>query len=287
MTTAGTKRARIVANMFRYKFVLTLLFSFAYSAHAKMLPYHLNCDLGKGSTQTMRLQSVTVRLIHGDGNCHVEVSDVEGKLLFEHVATGIQISSAQGPTKEGLVFFVIQDDSSPSRLFVLGLGPHPRVIATIRNGYGFWIENGCSDGRWHIWTADDAFQGDPELADVYHQDLFVPEVALNIHGNALVNESSACKSHFDHRTAAIRLQLTTREIDEFRNRRVKNAFRSGQVKGYILDIVFGDLYSGREEVAKNELHRMWPADDEQRLWKWMLQKRSEGILARLDLTKAM
>ncbi len=136
---------------------------------------------------------------------------------------------------------------------------------------GFWIEKGCKGGRWHIWTAVDAFQGDPELADVYHQDLFVPEVALSVHGNALVNETPACKSHFDHRIAAIQSQVTPQELDALRNHRIEDAFRSGQVKGYVLGIVFSDLYSGREEMAKSELHRMWPAEDEQRLWKWMLQ----------------
>src|ERR1035441_1498522 len=127
----------MVASMFRYKLwiVLTLLFGFACSSQAKMLPYQLNCDLGKGSSQTLRVQSVTVRLIHGDGTCHVEVSDLHGNLLFEHVAKGIQVSSALGPRDEGRGFFVIQDDSSPDQLFVIGLGPHPQVLETIKNGY--------------------------------------------------------------------------------------------------------------------------------------------------------
>ncbi len=252
-----------------------------------MLPYALNCDLGKGSSQTMRLQGVTVRLIRGEGKCHVEVADLEGKLLFEHVATRIQVSSGLTSGEGGSGFFAIQADSSPYQLFFLRLGPHPRLIATIKNGYGFWIENGCRDGRWRIWTADDAFQGDPELADVYHHDLFVPEVALSVHGNALVNETPACKSRFDHRIAAIQSQVTPQELDAFRNHRIEDPFRSGQVKGYVLGIVFSDLYSGREEMAKSELHRMWPAEDEQRLWKWMLQKRSEGILSRLNVSKAL
>lgn len=272
--------------MYRHRLwiVLTLLFGFACSSQAKMLPYHLNCDLGKGSSQSLRIQSVTIQLIHGDGTCQVKVLDLHGNLLFEHIANGMQVSSALAPTNGGPSFFVIQDDSSPDQLFVIGLGPHPRVLATVKNGYGFWIENGCGDGRWHIWTADDAFQGDPELADVYHQDLFVPEVALDIRGNKLADVTPACKSHFDQRIAVIRSAITAQEIDAFKNRRIKDEFRSGQVKGYILYIVFADLYSGRERIAQDELHRMWPADDEQRLWGWMLQRRSEGILVRLDTT---
>jgi hypothetical protein len=270
--------------MFRYTLwvVLPLLFGFACSSEAKMLPYQLSCDLGKGNSQTLRVQSITVRLIHGGGTCHVEVSDLHGKLLFEHAANEMQVSSALGPTDEGRSFFVIQDDSSPVQLFVIGLGPHPQVLETIKNGYGFGIENGCADGHRHIWTADDAFQGDPELAGIYHQDLFVPEVALDIRGNKLADVTTTCKSHFDERVAAIRSAMTAQEIDAFRNRRIKDAFRSGQVKGYILYIVFADLYCGREKIAREDLHRMWPADDEQRLWGWILQKRSEGILARLD-----
>jgi hypothetical protein len=219
--------------------------------------------------------------------CHVEVKDLQGSLLFEHAATGMQVSSALGPTDEGRSFFVVQDDSSPNQLFVLGLGPHPRVLATIKNGYGFWIQNGCGDGRWHIWTADDAFQGDPELADVYHQDLFVPEVALDLHANKLIDGTSACKQHIDRRVAAVRASLTEREIAAFKNSAIKDAFRQGQVKGYILYIAFADLYAGQEKAARDVLRRMWPPEDEERVWNWMLQKRSEGILTRLKDTAAM
>jgi hypothetical protein len=274
----------MVANMFCNKLwiVLTLLFGCACSSTAKTLPYQLDCDLGKGNSQTLRVQSVTVRLIHGGGTCHVEVFDLHGKLLFEHAANGMQVSSALGPTDERQNFFVIQDDSSPTQLFVIGLGPHPQVFETVKNGYGFWIDKGCADGNRHVWTADDAFQGDPELADVYHQDLFVPEVALDLRGNKLAEITPRCKSHFDRRIAGIRAAMTAQEIDAFKNHRIKDAFRSGQVKGYILYIVFADLYSGRGKIARDDLHRMWPADDEQRLWEWIMQKRSEGILARLD-----
>lgn len=252
-----------------------------------MIPYHLTCDLGKGATQTLRVQNVTVRLLRGDGTCHVEVADLQGKVLFEHSATGMQVSSVLGLADESRRFFVVQVDSSPNQLFAFALGPHPQVLATIKNGYGFWVENGCGDGRSHIWTADDAFQGDPELADVYHQDLFVPEVVLDVHGNNLIDGTSTCKVYFDRRIAAVRASMTAQEIAAFKNRAIKDPFRSGQVKGYILYIAFADLYTGQEQAAHDVLRRMWPPADEERVWNWMLQKRSEGILTRLKDTLAM
>jgi hypothetical protein len=252
-----------------------------------MIPYSLTCDLGKGATQTLRVQGVTVRLIRRDGTCRVEVANPQGKVLFEHAGTGIQVSSALRPTDEGRSFFVVQDDSSPNQLFAFALGPHPQVLATIKNDYGFWVENGCGDGLSHILTADDAFQGDPELADVYHQDLFAPEVVLDVHDNKLIDGTSACKVYFDRRIAAVRTSMTAQEIAAFKNRAIKDAFRSGQVKGYILYIAFANLYTGQEQAAHDVLRRMWPPEDEERVWNWMLRKRSEGILTRLKDTSAM
>jgi hypothetical protein len=273
--------------IYRFWIALGLLFGFACSLQAKMIPYRLTCDLGKGATQTLRTQSISVRLLRRDGTCHVEVADLQGTVLFEHVATGMQVSSVLGPTDESLRLFVVQVDSSPNQLFAFALGSHPRVLATIKNGYGFWVENGCGDGRSHIWTADDAFQGDPELADVYHQDLFVPEVVLDVHGNKLIDGTAACKRYFDRRIAAVRASMTAQEIAAFKNRALKDAFRSGQVKGYILYIAFADLYTGQEQAAHDVLRRMWPPEDEERVWNWMLRKRSEGILTRLKDTSAM
>jgi len=182
---------------------------------------------------------------------------------------------------------VIQTVSSPYKLTVLSLGLHPGVLATVENGYGFWIQNGCADGRWHVWTSDSAFQNEPELVDVYHYDLLVPEVVLDVHGNKLVAVTPNCKLYFDHRIAVLRAGLTTQKIAAFRSHSIKDAFQSGEVKGKILGIVFTDLYIGQETTAHEALREMWPPEDQERVWQWMLKKRSEGVLMHLDSSAPM
>ncbi len=273
---------------FRLVTALALLFALVVCPlQAKMLPDHINCDFGKGTLRVEHVESVTVRLTPQDGTCHLEVLDVQGNLVFQEVATGIQVSSVLHLTPDRRRFLLVQGDSSPNRLTILTVGPRPGILATVKNGYGFTVEDGCSDGRWHIWTADDAFQRVPELADVYHNDLFVPEVALDVRGDKLIDATSGCKPHFDRRVAGLRALLTAREIAAFKNHAIKDTFRSGQVKAYVLYIAFDYLYTGREQAAHEVLRKMWPADDAERVWNWMLQKRSEGILKHLEETAAM
>ncbi len=199
----------------------------------------------------------------------------------------MQVSSVLGLTDESRRFFVVQVHSSPNQLFAFDLGHILKSSQETRMVTASGLRTAVAMGRSHIWTADDAFQGDPELADVYHQDLFVPEVVLDVHGNNLIDGTSTCKVYFDRRIAAVRASMTAQEIAAFKNRAIKDAFRSGQVKGYILYIALADLYTGQEKAAHDVLRRMWPTADEERVWNWMLQKRSEGILTRLKDTSAM
>jgi hypothetical protein len=271
--------------MINHKLVLTLALMvtpIAHSLTAVTLPYRLDCDSGKGNKQTMRVHEFTVLLSPRDGGCHLEVSGTVSGPLFERTATGMQVSSALDLAHDGRPFLLIQADTSPYTMWLLSLGPHPGVVASVKNGYGFWVQNGCADGRWHIWTEDGAFKGEPELVDVYHYDLLVPLVVLDVQGDKLFDATSLCKPYFERRIAAIRAGLTSLDIAAFKNGNINDAFRSRELKGKILGIAFADLYNGNNAAARGVLREMWPDKDQERVWRWMLQKRSKGVLAHLS-----
>jgi hypothetical protein len=273
-------RLRLLVSIF------TLIIAFDFqTAQAKTLPYQLNCDYGKGNPLTQHILDFTVQIVPQNGMCHVFVSNKQGESVFKYDATGIQVSSSIDLIREGQQFVLIQIDTDPYKLFVISFGSHPGVVATVENKYGFWIQNGCADGRWHIWTADGAFQGAQELIDVYHYDLIVPEVVLDLRGGKLVDSTPECKQYFDGRIAAARAELTKRQIETFRDGSIKDTFLSGEVKGKILGIVFKYLYTARDSEAKDFLEEMWPKKDVDRVWQWMTKKRSEGLLAHLEKAK--
>jgi hypothetical protein len=230
----------------------------------------------------MRVATVLVSMTPQLGTCKVAVSDDKGSVLFTNSADGMQVSEALDLGADGRKFLAIQADSSPYILSVLSFETNPKIIATIKNEYGFWIQDGCDDGLPHIWTADGAFQGDAEIVDIYHYDLLVPEVAFGLSGDKLVDATASCTPHFNHFVAALQKDLTPRETADFKNRQMKDAFRSGEVKGDILGIALANLYAGRSANSQKILREYWPTDDQARISDWMVQRRAAGVTAHLQ-----
>lgn len=256
--------------------------TFATPCGAAQVKYQMDCDLGKGSTQTRRANGFTVILTPSNGMCRVSVLDAHKKSVFQYASTGMQVFVGVGVTADGSPNAIIQaDDFNPYKLFVVSLGEHPRLVRTIENQYGFWLQDDCG-GRVRIWTSDGAFAMDPDLADVYHRDLLTPDVVLELQGESLVDATPICRAYFDQEIESLRSKLRERDIQRFRGHQIKDDFYRGQVKGKILKIIFSYLYTGRETEAKRFLQQMWPSNDSERLWRSILELRSEGVLRNLD-----
>ncbi|HTZ47602.1 MAG TPA: hypothetical protein VMH20_08430 [Verrucomicrobiae bacterium] len=241
--------------------------------------YQMDCDLGKGTTQKQKTNGSTVILTPSDGMCHVTVLDAGAKVAFEYSASGMQVFVGVGVTTDGRPNAVIQADTfSPYRLFIVSLGEHARLLRTIENQYGFWLQNDCG-GRIRIWTADGAFQKDHDLDDVYHRDLFTPDVVFELENDRLVDATPSCREYFDKEASSLRSQLKEDEVKSFQAGRIADEFHRGQVKGKILKIVFCYLYTGRENDARQFLQQTWPSSDAERLWKSIVKLRSEGVLS--------
>lgn len=248
------------------------------AAHVK---YQMKCDLGKGTTQTQRANGAAVILTPSDRMCHVSVLDARKKSVFEYDASGMQVFVGVGVTTDGSPNAIIQAYTfHPYKLFIVSLGEHPRLIRTIENQYGFWLQDDCG-GRIRIWTSDGSFQEDPDLADVYYKDLFTPDIVFEIQEEKLVDATPTCREYFDEQIKSLRSGLTAEEVRRFRTNRIANDFHRGRVKGKILKIIFCYLYTDRETEAKQALQRMWPINDTDRLWQSIVKLRSEGVLSQM------
>ena len=256
---------------------ILLLIALATPASAKQLKYQMSCDLGKDTTQMRRANGSTVTLTFSKGMCNVSVLSPSGASIFNYSASDMQVFVGVGLMTDGNPDAVIQADTfNPYKLFIISLGEHPRLIKTIQNQYGFWLRDDC--GGIRIWTWDGEFQGAPDLADVYHNDLFVPDVVLGLQGNSLVDATPKCRAYFDEEIKGLESQLSRSEIARFRSNRISDEFRRGEIKGYILKIVFCYLYTGQVKKAKQSLAEMWPPSDKERIWSTILKLRSEGVL---------
>ncbi|HKF50773.1 MAG TPA: hypothetical protein VKB26_00550 [Candidatus Acidoferrales bacterium] len=267
---------------FKYLLAILLFTALAKPVVAKQLKYQMKCDLGKDAAQTQRANGSTIILAPSATTCRVSVVDVNNKLVFGYTAPGIQVYVGAGPTG-GTVDAVIQADTfNPYRLFIVSLGEHPRLLGELDNKYGMWLQDSCGNGP-EIWTSDDAFQGDPDLMDVYHNDVYVPDVVFVLSKQHFVDATASCRSYFDKEIAMLRSQLRGDDIEEFRSGRIKDSFHRGRVKGYILKIVFCYLYTGQQAKAKRVIADMWPYDDQERVWNSILKLRSEGVLRQTEL----
>lgn len=251
----------------------------SHSAQAATRPYLLDCDRGKGTVKTASLNGISIQMSPAADVCRVVVTNPSGKLLFTDTADSIQVSPALELGDTDQEFVLIQTDTDPYKLTIIRLTGEPAVVATITNRYGFWIQNDCADRRWHIWTADGAFSDDPEIKDIYHYDLIVPEVVFSLRGRKLVDVTPECKAHFDRRIARWAAKYGPRQISDFRMGRITDSFTAGQVKGAVLYRVLTQLYTGRPQLAKQTLRDEWPSGDVDRIWTWMNENRSQGMLA--------
>ena len=143
----------------------------------------------------------------------------------------MQVFVGVGVTADSSANAIIQADHFKSyRLFVVSLGEHPRLVRTIENQYGFWLQDDCG-GRIRIWTSDGAFAMDPDLADVYHRDLWTPDVVLELEGEGLVDATPMCRAYFDQEIESLHSKLKERDVQRFRSHQIKDDFYRGKSNG--------------------------------------------------------
>jgi len=267
--------------MIKPSFLFLFIITSATLCRAAQVEYQMKCDLGKGTTQSRQVNGYTVVLTPSEGVCRVSILDENKKSILHFGSTGIQVYVGAGVTTDGGPNVIVQEDTShPYKLFIISLRDRPHVIRVLENLYGFWLQDDCG-GKIRIWTADGGFLKDPDLSDVYHADLYTPDVVFGIEGDRLVDDTPSCQDYFDKEIKSLRATLTEVQVDKFRTNRISDDFQRGVVKGRVLKVTFCYLYTGRDAEAKRVLQQMWPKNDIDRIWQSIMRERSGGVLSNI------
>lgn len=180
-------------------------------------------------------------------------------------------------------------------LQIYSLRQPPKLLRAINGGDFFSTADTDLDGQIEIWTNDaaslDGFEtqgGRPGLA---------PTIVLRFVRGRLLDVSSEFQGYFDNQIAKLRGELNAADLREFKNssgrlpptahfspedmRRSENLERT---KEKVLQIIWGYLYSGREQEAWDTLAELWPQADVDRIRTAVVGARARGIRTQVDGT---
>jgi hypothetical protein len=183
------------------------------------------------------------------------------------------------------------DADAAMRYEIYSLAKPPRKLRTIAGGDFYRAADTNLDGRIEIWTHDVGAVSGFEGIWLGAID-FPPPMALRFEDQRLIDVSAEFPSRFDDQIATVRAQLDANELKEFKNSDGKLAGLSilpvEELEGLlktrvrVLEIVWGYLYSGRDQEAWRELQDMWPASDFERIRAAILDARARGIRREVD-----
>ena len=177
---------------------------------------------------------------------------------------------------------------------VFSLAAPVRLMRTISGGESFIAQDVDLDGRVEIWTNDlRAMRGFENLTAL---DMDPPTIVLRFEGGKLLDVSSEFRSYFDGKIEGLRKELDAESLRDFKNSDGKLSIdtslapaqihRLREIKGKVLGIILGYLYSGREKEAWNALAEMWPAADADRIRSAIVSARAQGMMAQVDGTSS-
>jgi len=230
-----------------------------------------------------------------DRACQAKLSWNNQELMLAPDEWQVDVDLAEADLGFGAPVVAIQTkrtDVDPlMRYEIYSLAKPPRKLRTITGGDAFSARDSDLDGQIEIWTHDaeavNGFEGIPLNAFD-----FPPAMALRFEDQRLIDVSSEFPSHFDEQIATVRAQFDANELSKFKSSDGKlsslhhlspNELHDLMTtKIGVLEIVWGYLYSGREQEAWSALAEMWPANDVERIRTAIVDARERGIRRELD-----
>jgi hypothetical protein len=187
--------------------------------------------------------------------------------------------------------FQKSDRASSMTYVVYSLHGPPQLLRTISGGHFFKSADTDLDGRVEIWAEEagvaDGFEGIP-LANFE----WLPTIVMRFENRRLIDVSSEFRSYYDGQIARIRAQLDPRQLSDFKSSdgqfkaippwEVDTLRGLDATKIEVLEIVWGYLYSGREQEGWQALADMWPAGDFNRIRASIVSARAGGISSEVD-----
>jgi hypothetical protein len=178
---------------------------------------------------------------------------------------------------------------------IYSLEKPPRLLHTITGGEFFSASDMNLDGSVEIWTNDAAAVDGFEKLTLGELDS-APTVVFRVAHGQLLDVSADFQPYFDGEIARMRAGIQEQYLQDFKRSDGKlTATKSvsperlhqlRMVKIKVLEIVWGYLYSGREQDAWRSLAEMWPSADVDRIRVALGNARAHGIHDQADGTSS-
>lgn len=207
----------------------------------------------------------------------VDVDAMDVDLGLGAPAVAFQVKQTSGATSMSYAIYLLRGS--------------PQPVRTITGGGLFRAADTDMDGRVEIWATDagaaDQFEGIP-LANFDT----LPTIAMRFEKQRLMDVSAEFEGEYDRQIALARAGLDAGALLAFKNSDGRfdrippwetDKIRSLQnTKTKVLEMVWGYLYSGREEKAWQVLGEMWPSADLSRIRALLVKAHAGGICSEVD-----
>ena len=250
-------------------------------------------DGGGGMHRTVRGYRVAIEGVSSQDDpenrdCRLQAKTIGGRVIFEEVDHAIEAVKEVDLDADGSPEFVFEGYSGGAHCcwtyWFVSLGADPGLFATIENERGVSFHK-IKNGRYKLRTTDGAFDYFDGLC---HACAPFPNVVLRLENRQLTDISPHFQSDYGQEIAKARSRLDNEDFDEFvtlshYDDGVKAKY--GDAARDVLTIVLAYLYSGREAEAWKALAEMWPAPDQARMKKLILETRAKGVLSQLKVSQ--
>lgn len=248
-----------------------------------------SCPYAKGYQHPQRFAGFTLRLLPGAktpaDRCRASITSTKGRVTTAARDWALTIDKVSGTdlNGDGKPELVIAGYSGGERCCftytIVGLGTTARVLRTIASNTALTFEK-QADGTVLIAGVDSSL----DYFLVPHPMAVTPQVFLKVQGDNLLDVSSQFQPQYDRLIDEARSQLSSGDIEKFRQSRYNDKMFSDQLPTVrrVLVIVLNYLYSGREEQAWKALDELWPTSDENRVKGLILERRGRGLLKQLS-----
>jgi hypothetical protein len=245
------------------------------------------CSAGAGEFNS-KINNFTIAIKpHPDqkkfsSQCLLTVTSTDGIARFQEVDHGLDIDPISGRDISGdgqpdLVVVAYSGGAHCCWTYsIYSLGADPRLVTRIHNerdiafiqrpeGHIIYLKT--QDGRF------DYFDGLCHACNVF------PLVFLRLQGDSLKDASSEFWHDYQNEIDSAEKQLTPEAIAKFRSSDNHAPEESG-TKAAVLSIVFAYLYGGKPDQAWEQLQKLWPPKDYDRIKALILKTRGDGFVNR-------
>ena len=180
-----------------------------------------------------------------------------------------------------------------SKLLIYSLQKPPKLLRTITGGGSYSTADRNLNGDVEIWMNDAESMQDFD-DPIFARAGFAPVVALRFVRGRLWDVGSEFQNIYDDAIASARGELSPEDLRDFKNTGGRLSAPAGSAeemrrkqgleltKIRVLQIVWTNLYSGREQDAWNALAEIWPAEDFDRIKAEIVRARRNGVLAQVE-----